>query len=77
MIHEDSAERAECSGWAEMVPLSRYRVLEVPGAHTELVHRPAHSHLMWSSSSCRREVGPTYRARDQGRVLCFLRIEDT
>lgn len=62
------------SGWAEMVLPNRYRVPDVMGAHTELVHRPSHSHLIdQTNSSCRREVGPTHRTCGvKGGYFVFL-----
>lgn len=71
--------RAHHGGWAEMVPPSRYRVPEVTGEHTELVHRPSHSHLMWSNKQQLPERGGPYLQDmwGKGRALYFLRIEDT
>lgn len=59
--------RAHHSGWADMVPPSRYRVPEVTGA----------SHLMWSNKHQLWERGGSRICRVKGRALCFLRREDT
>lgn len=59
--------RAHHSGWADMVPPSRYKVPEVTGA----------SHLMWSNKHQLWERGGSRMCRVKGRALCFLRREDT